>query len=220
MSDKRSTLQKLKERDWPAIKQDVDTAINEQVFDPLMRSGHTKAAIAAGTAAGTAADFIIPQDDTDAALAVLGAGGVGKVVGSARKSSRLQKMLANTPEVNKLTGKQKKELIQWNESTNKNLKGDLLDSDPIGKPALSSLQEGADQAVAQKSTLALRDKLGQKYLSELQKRHPDKYKEAVVSTMRVKNISAKEAIDKVNNDTISSPGYFNEYISAVRAGKI
>lgn len=85
-AQKKSMLQKLRERDFPGIKKDIDESIYENVAEPMYKAGYETAGPAVGAAMGAAADFALPDDMTDVGMMAMGpVSKVGKAASAVRK---------------------------------------------------------------------------------------------------------------------------------------
>lgn len=94
---RKSFLQKLADRDYPAIHKDIDEAIDTHVVEPLAAAGHPDAAAVAGTAASTAKDYFVPHNDAELAAAVIpvrGLGAAGKALNLEGKAAKVGEQIA------------------------------------------------------------------------------------------------------------------------------
>lgn len=95
---KKSLLQKLREKDFPGIKKDIDDSIYDNVVEPMAKAGYETAGPAIGAGLGAAADFALPDDMADVGLMAMGPiGKVGKAA-SVVKKMRLDDLKKLMPE--------------------------------------------------------------------------------------------------------------------------
>lgn len=86
-NSKKSLLDKIRERNYPAIKKDIDDSIYDNVVEPMHKAGFENAGPAIGAGLSAANEFFVPGSDTEAAMSMAGpiVGKLGKLAKPAAK---------------------------------------------------------------------------------------------------------------------------------------
>lgn len=94
-SKKKTLLEKLRDRDYPEIKKDIDEGIYDNVVEPMAKAGYENAGPAIGAGLSAANEFFVPGSDTETAMLAAGPV-VGKLGKLAKPAARAAEEVAET----------------------------------------------------------------------------------------------------------------------------